>query len=170
MDGNCFFVALCFTSGIPVRPQYLREQIVAYMKHMKDVFLQSFDQSFAISNRTWFIWEKMGRMGWLLSPMCGPPPSTQNQDHLCRSRASDVWGDDLYLALLLGITSKQPPVWCSSKTAKGKRFIVYSGLFVGYVLNLNLGMKRILGSRVPQARIKFKHDEDRVWQWESREA
>ena len=72
--------------------------------------------------------------------------------------------------LLLGTISKQPPVWCSSKTAKGKRFNLYSGLFVGCVLNFNLKMKRILGSRVPQPRIKFKHNEDRMWQWESKEA
>ena len=128
------------------------------------------------------IWEKTGRMETIAVSNVRPtsfyaesksfvPIQSMTGSSFLPSRFHLTFGamTSTWL-LLLGTISKQPPVWCSSKTAKGKRFNLYSGLFVGYVLNFNLRMKRILGSRVPQPRIKFKRNEDRTWQWESREA
>ena len=148
----------------------------------KTFFYKVSTNPLAISNPTWFIWEKTGRMEMIavsnVRPTSFYPGSKSfvpiqsmtgssflpSRFHLTSGAMTSTW------LLLLGTISKQPPVWCSSKTAKGKRFNLYSGLFVGYVLNFNLRMKRILGSRVPQPRIKFKQNEDRMWQWESREA
>lgn len=37
-DGNCLYVALAFSCGLPIQPEHLRREICAYILHMKDFF------------------------------------------------------------------------------------------------------------------------------------
>ena len=44
-DGNCLYVALAFSCGLPIQPEHLRREICAYILHMKDFFLPWMDTS-----------------------------------------------------------------------------------------------------------------------------
>lgn len=44
-DGNCLYVALAFSCGLPIQPEHLRREICAYILHMKDFFWPWMDTS-----------------------------------------------------------------------------------------------------------------------------
>lgn len=111
-DGNCQFIALAFSSGTPVQHQHLRERIVMYMRHTKDLFTEHFDPSYGDFDSYLHHMSQDGSYGDELTLQCAAhlflrpirvisPKKEYDREFLppeCVSQ--DCWGAPLYLSFV----------------------------------------------------------------------